>query len=415
VLSGQASTGQELHIPAYWLRCRVLPPRPRNAYSESPRVTGVQVESLGGTVFASHAYPVDGEILGTSDGSPGQVFQLQTLPLLPRSVGERLEVEGDDGEFEPWREVPDFGASSPDDPHFVVDDVSGTVELGPTIRSPQGRDRQYGRVPVAGRKLRFSRYRSGGGWIGNVGAGTLTVLKSSIPYVEWVTNFNPATGGLDPEDIEHAKWRGPRVLRVLDRAVTAEDYETLACRASPAVARAHCVVTGGGGDSSTGPGVVRLLLVPAIPHTDRPPTMEQLAIPEEARRAILAFLDERRLLTAELVLEKPAYRWVSVRARLRVRRSASKDRVVQDARLSLYRYLHPLAGGPEGLGWPLGRELFIADIYAVLHAVQGVDAVQEVELQEANPETGELGAPLQVITPQESGLLCSAEHEIAAA
>src|SRR5205085_11901844 len=107
---------------AFWVRCRVLQPRPGQAgYSASPRLTVVTVESLGGVIPASHAYAVIGEVLGESDGTPGQTFQLREQPVLTRRPGETLEVQNEDAEFEPWSEVRDFGSSGPDDRHFVID------------------------------------------------------------------------------------------------------------------------------------------------------------------------------------------------------------------------------------------------------------------------------------------------------
>jgi len=169
--------------------------------------------------------------------------------------------------FEPWTEVPDFGSSGAEDAHFMIDDATGVVELGPRIRSPQGEERQYGKVPPQGRHVRFSTYRTGGGVSGNVGARTLVVLRSSIPYVASVINYAPAIGGTDTEDIEHARWRAPQVLRSRDRAVTAEDFEVLALQATPAVARARCIDVreGFGGADEPNAGRVRLQLVPAMP------------------------------------------------------------------------------------------------------------------------------------------------------
>ncbi|HEX8969262.1 MAG TPA: putative baseplate assembly protein, partial [Chloroflexota bacterium] len=238
----QASVTTIDNRSAIWVRARVTPARPgQPAYSDSPRITSITVESLGATVPASHSFRVMGELLGSSDGSPGQTFRVQTVPVLTRRAGETLEVENDDGTLEPWAEVADFGSSGPDDPHFVLDEATGVIELGPRIRSPGGEEHQYGRVPPMGRHVRFSTYRSGGGVGGNVGARTLTVLQTSIPYVASVINHTPAIGGTDAEDIEHAKWRAPQVLRARDRAVTPDDYELLARQASPAIARARCI------------------------------------------------------------------------------------------------------------------------------------------------------------------------------
>src|SRR5687768_5810850 len=231
---------------AYWIRCRVIRPKAGTpGYSDSPRILRIEVASIGGVVPASHAFRVEREAVGTSDGTPGQMFQLGNLPVLPRRAGEHLEVPLPDGTVETWIEVPDFSASGEKDPHYTLENVSGIITLGPRMRSPDGRERQYGQVPPAGRTLRFTRYWSGGGVTGNVGAGTITVLKSSIPYVAWVNNFSPAMGGTDSEDLEHAKMRGPRTLRTRERAVTAEDFETLALQSTPAVARVRCYVISG--------------------------------------------------------------------------------------------------------------------------------------------------------------------------
>ena len=75
-------------------------------------------------------------------------------------------------------------------------------------------------------------YRIGGGSLGSVNANTLTSLGRALAYIEAVTNPIPATGGSDRESIEDAKNRAPYTIKSRDRAVTVEDYEMLAMRAS---------------------------------------------------------------------------------------------------------------------------------------------------------------------------------------
>ena len=186
-----------LHIPsasvmkevngkyACWIRCRAIKPRPgQRPYTNSPKVRSVISESIGGTVLASHASRFIGEVLGRSDGTPGQGFSLQNVPVLTREAGETIKVEGEtEGQYEPWEEVNNFANSNSDDPHFTCDSVSGEIQFGPSIRQPTGEKRQYGRVPPTGRQIRFTSYRSGGGVIGNVGEGTITVLKLSLIHI----------------------------------------------------------------------------------------------------------------------------------------------------------------------------------------------------------------------------------------
>src|SRR5665213_4148561 len=139
--------------------------------------------------MAGHSEVVNQEILGRSDGTPGQTFFLSSPPILPRRAGETVEVERETpGIFDPWIETTDFSASGTHDLHFSCDSVQGKIEFGPAIRLSNGLERQFGEIPPRGRSIRFSRYRLGGGKIGNVGANSLTQLKTSLPYVSRVTN-----------------------------------------------------------------------------------------------------------------------------------------------------------------------------------------------------------------------------------
>ena len=51
------------------------------------------------------------------------------------------------------------------------------------------------------------------------GANRLNTLRTTIPYVSSVTNLVPSTGGVDAENAENAKARGPMSIRSGARAV----------------------------------------------------------------------------------------------------------------------------------------------------------------------------------------------------
>ena len=98
-----------------------------------------------------------------------------------RMAGETLEVQDpESGDWARWELRDDFVGSTEFDRHFCLDVVSGEVEFGPAIRETDGGWTQYGAVPPKGAVLRFTRYRHGGGRLGNVTAGTVTVLKSTL-------------------------------------------------------------------------------------------------------------------------------------------------------------------------------------------------------------------------------------------
>lgn len=399
--------------PAYWVRVRVIQARPRQpAYSQSPRVNTVTGETIGGTMWATHSTVVPGEILGTATGIPGETFQLHNAPLLPRTADEHIEVQNDDeeGEWVGWEEVETFRDSHDDDLHYVIDGVMGLISFGPVIRQPNGVERHYGRTMQKAQPVRMTRYRYGGGVVGNVGANTLTVLKSSIPYVSRVTNRVPAVGGLDPESLESAKMRTPAVLRSQDRAVTAGDYEFLAMQASRSVARAKCIqVRSDAAGTSVPPGVVELLIVPLIPP-DHERTRDSLQPSPELLNEVRQYLDDRRLLATQLTIDSPEYLGVSVEATIVVQRHMDAEAVKAAIIQKVERHLDPLHGGADGAGWPFGRDLYLAEVQSLVQSTRGVEYAQDVTLYQIDFQTGQSRPAGQKITLAEDVLLLSQEH-----
>jgi hypothetical protein len=50
---------------------------------------------------------------------------------------------------------------------------------------------------------------------------------------------------------------------------------------------------------------------------------------------------------------------------------------VRDA---LEAFFHPITGGPEGAGWPFGRDVYLSDAAAAVMRVPGVDYVSNLDL-----------------------------------
>lgn len=383
---GGAIGGAIGELTAHWVRIQVIEPAPdQPAYEASPELRGVTAVSWGGTVAATHAAVVRNEILGRSDGSPGQVFHLERAPILARRPDERVQVwRADLGVWEDWQEVEDFGGSNADDRHVTCDGVTGEIRFGPAMRQPDGTIRRYGAIPPRGAEIRMSAYRYGGGAVGNVRAGTVTELKTAIPYVDRVVNRQPASGGLDAESLEDAKLRAPYVLRTRRRAVTAADFEHLTTQAFAAeVARVRCVQAGlPAADGRPGPGQIYILVIPRLPeHLIAgyiPPA--QLALSEELRGRIAAYLDDHRLLTAQLTVRAPDYRRVRIAVEVKARAEADPRRIEQAIAARLEAFLNPFIGGSEGNGWPFGRALYLSDLYACVQSVAGVEYIKDIKM-----------------------------------
>ena len=386
---------------AYWLRCRLEPRREgQGMYTESPRVRAIQAYALGATTLATHAVIVRDEHLGMSSGEPGQVLHLRQAPTLALRSGEQVEVEElREGQvvFVPWQRVADFATSDRYDRHFCLDEASGEVSFGPSVRQPDGSVRQYGRIPEAGRRIRISQYRYGGGFSGNVPVAKIQVMRSAVPYVDRVVNLKRAEGGRDQESLDEVMMRARRELRAQQRAVTAEDFENLAMGASRAVARVKCQTPRGDGkahgDDQTPlpPGMLELLVVPSAYEALRAGDLAKLALEPYLRQEIRAHLDHYRLLTTTMHIREPDYVGIQVSADIVISEFSQPDAVRLAVAERLRDLLSPLALegdraangdvlGPDWEGWPFGRDLYVSEIYSLIQQVPGVKHVLDVKL-----------------------------------
>jgi predicted phage baseplate assembly protein len=345
---------------------------------------------MGGTGGAWHAEVIRDEDLGVTEGVPGQRFNLLNTPVLATEEPAKLAVSGPSGPggeptWTTWTQVADFASSSPEDLHFTIDGSLGEVRFGPAIRQQDGSLRRYGGVPPKDAFVRMLEYRSGGGQIGNVAPGALRIMKSSFPFVSSVANRRGAIGGVDGEDIENAKLRGPIRLRTRGRAVTTEDFEHIAREAAPNIGRVKAVAAGDGAQA----GAVRLLVVPALPAAEGRVKFDQLAPEATLLEAITRRLEECRVIGTRIAFEPPGYRGITVEATVRPSMGVNPNRLKADAERALYEYLHPITGGPDHNGWPFGRPVTIGEIYSVLQRVQGAEVVDSVYLFATNAETGQ--------------------------
>jgi predicted phage baseplate assembly protein len=415
------------------------------AYTNSPRIIGLDVSAIGGSVSASQSTIARNERLGISDGTPGQTFQLQGAPILDRREDEYMVVTPPGGLPQRWREVADFADSGSTDPHYTLDSLTGELQFGPLISEPDSLSHQtqirsriqqprreerrelnvdveaqplehhYGAIPPRGSEIRMVAYRTGGGRKGNVQSGTLRFLRTAVPYVARVENYKPALSGADAETLDQAVLRAPQILRTRDRAVTAEDFEVLALQAGAgAIARIRCLSPNSSGDA----GIVRLLITPQA-NIDAIAqgvgiAPELFTLEDTLKQRVLKYLDERRLLGVQVQLQEPEYVGVSVRAQVALEPAYENSRAQQEIlfnlSVALYRYLNPLIGGPEGKGWPFGRPVYPSDIVALLQQAPGVrylGAVLLFPLRKQGQTWSRQREPESFIDPGPQGLVCS--------
>lgn len=395
---------------ALWLRARLV----AGQYDQAPLLQDIRtnvVDVLHGETWREDRYL-------PSDGQPYQEVQLMRAPVLApvriwvrereplrtaadrqalrETLGEDGLRETDDGLWTRWQPVEQLGLAGPQERCFALDAHQGLVRFG---------DGRHGRLPPVGpRIIHIESYRIGGGARGNVAAHSLQTLRESNSLILGVDNPFPADGGAEAENLTDAATRGTRRMYQVERAYRAEDYELLARQASGRVARAHCLpprmnelpLSGVANPlgiqayrlPDAGLAPLRIILLPRTGLNDGSAGLSGGALDgtglkllpgEELLERVRRFLEERRTLNVVLEVTGPRYVSFSLRVSLYLRGRMSPG-TEEDLQQRLRRYLHPLTGGEDGRGWPLGGPVRRNGLFQVLAGCPQVLSVLEVQL-----------------------------------
>jgi hypothetical protein len=145
------------------------------------------------------------------------------------TAAAQISLNSDDGLS--WSVQQDLLSSDDTDRAFVPEvEHDGSVFL-------RFGDGQYGAAPDTGLSF-YATYRVGNGSIGNIGRDTLAhvvVPQNFLPALSTISVVrNPivATGGVDPENLEHIVQYAPFSYEMQLRCVTEADYGTMAAESS---------------------------------------------------------------------------------------------------------------------------------------------------------------------------------------
>lgn len=355
-----------------WLRARLA----ATFYERAPTLSLVRANA----VAALAAQTVQNEVVGGSDGAPNQTFTLSSTPVLDGT----LELTIDEGSGpEPWTEVDDFSGSGPNDAVYLLDPTTGVITLGDGVQ---------GHIPVAnltnpsGSIVAVS-YQFGGGAASNIPAGTPLTLMTGIAGIDTGALSMPfaAYGGSDEETLQSAMNRAPAALKSQNRAVTCEDYETLAKQAGP-IARAKALpLSHPDFPGIEVPGVVSVIVVPDAGSPAPMPSPGLL-------RTVCAYLDQRRLIATELYVIAPTYVPVAITLQVLAQPDADTATVEQSVESALTTFLDPLAGGSldpstPGTGWPFGGTIYFVDVLRVAAQVANVIRVADLVITVSGVQT----------------------------
>lgn len=207
-------------------------------------------ESLEEVVVAARANNVDGqavinvtqgtsineEIVGYSDGSPSQQFKLsQPGVVTNNSTTYSFEVVVNNRTYTLVDNLSDYYPSSEVFTTLVDSENYTYLLFG---------DNTNGKIPPANAEVKVS-YRVCDGSLGNLGENGIISVSvdpdGNYPAVT-VVGSSITSGGEDPETTDSIRTNIPKSLRALGRAVTVEDFETIA-KQVPGVLKAKAVAS----------------------------------------------------------------------------------------------------------------------------------------------------------------------------
>jgi hypothetical protein len=363
-------------------------------------------------------------------------FQQVHVPLAPLD-NRCIHVYTHDGaSWLRWIQVADFEASRRSDLAYTLDPVSGLITCG---------DGEHGQVFPQGRAIvvtGFATHGDGGNLVSHRIKGLAKtpandVLLSAVPLgsraliSSLAANPVPAEGGravaplteLEGEAAELVHAHG-RILDLAERArqTTLDQIPKAQVLALPAPSQAVNLldternalevagtrVARARAWPDTDPhlkgihaaGVVTVVILPDMPVAMPMPSAGLLA-------AVRAWLDRRRILCTRIEVTPATYVVIAVTAAVKAQTGASIAAVRQGILDALASFLSPLSGGPAGLGWPFGRDIYHSEILQLIAEVAGVDHVDSMTM------TADSGKPLcGDITLCPTFLPASGEHQI---
>jgi Baseplate J-like protein len=327
-------------------------------------------------------------LLGTGTGMPNQHVTIREVPAQESSL-ELLTME--DKTWQRWVLRPDFDASSRTDRHFRLDPTSGEITFGKGAKG----------LMAPANALIFAKYRSTRADAGNLAACKITQLADSThnhalmtdrrtgadtwsqtkSLLRCVSNHLPAAGGNPAEELTHAEGRAVTVLESSARAVTLTDYESRALETpGTRIARVKAIANQHPDfPCFSAPGVVALIIVPYLPAGQPYPTAG-------LRGAVAGYLRRRRVIGTRLEIAGPTYLQVTVQAKVQSVTSVNRTVLQSQIVAALNQFFDPLGGGPDGTGWPFGRDVYRAEVMKVIDEVDGVDHILSMNLLGAGCE-----------------------------
>ncbi len=330
-----------------------------------------------------------------SDGTPNQVFTLfEHTPVLIDEENTSIQ-EGDynpnpkilvDGEQ--WEFVKDFLDLKlrPDPPEeqkcFQIEKITNRVRFG---------DGVLGKIPDKDAEIVCDSFQVIRGDEVKIGKNNLKEIinpSDELDPNDIIEIFNEeAEGGFYIYPFAQAKTTGLLLQKERYRAVTGEDFEFIATEVFNAsqvselpvdtVARTKAIPNRNlksSNPQAERDGEISIIIVP-YPRNEADTRPEPS---DDLKDKVWRLLNKRRLITTRVHVVGPEYAQVSIVVQVARKPNTLADTIWERAENKLKQFMDPIKGGPDGTGWPFGRNVYKSELFHLIENIEGIDHVKGI-------------------------------------
>ncbi|MCZ7384198.1 MAG: baseplate J/gp47 family protein [Candidatus Methanoperedens sp.] len=96
------------------------------------------------------------------------------------------------------------------------------------------------------------------------------------------------------------------------------------------------------------------------------------------KEEVKGYLEAKKLITTRVHVVSPFYNNIFLKVWIALKKNKNEAQVIQEAANRIYEYFHPITGGPDGTGWPLGRNVYRSELYHLLEEISDIDHIAEL-------------------------------------
>ena len=265
-----------------------------------------------------------------------------------------------------WKLVEELMFSKKDERHYVIDKSAGTIAFGNGVNGKIPPKQETESIKV--------KYSVGGGSCGNIERNSINTLGESIPFVDKIYNFEPTYGGGNKESASEAALRATSIIKRGSRIITLKDFERaiveefrniFSCKVIP-----HYNEFG-----EEEIGAITIIVLP----TDYFNGYTYLA---SIKKKIIKLFNEKapKTLTSlkKVYIREVKYIEISVEVNVVVESYDDYRQVYADINRELRKYLDPVKGNYNNIGWNIGQVPNEVQLHNFLKRIDNVKQVKQI-------------------------------------